>query len=154
MNQPFINTQPIETPVIEGVTDRKYYRDREFPEIGHVFVFGSALGDAQIMRASQALTKKQENIVLANHEGYFRDELGNHSYAIPVMNKSLHLLSLEELRIYIANFVGFTKINELTYFVTEIGYSAVGYNAALIAPLFRACGENVILPDAWRQYMN
>ncbi len=153
MNKPYINYQSVEPSEWVNNTPRKYHKDCDLPNKGEIFVFGTALGGVHSLSSTSPFNGQAESVAVYG-EGYFSDELGNHSYAIPVKNESFCLMPLQTISVFISNFIGFTKVSKLIFFVTNVGCGADGYSASSIAPMFRECGENVIFPETWRQYLD
>jgi hypothetical protein len=108
-----------------------------------IFVFGSNL--AGIHGAGSALTaRKYYGAIQGISIG-----LQGYSYAIPTQDGEFRTLPLDEIKIYVDEFINFTISHPNFHFnVVAIGCGLAGYNAKQIAPLFRDYSNfNVNLPD-------
>jgi len=78
------------------------------------------------------------------------DGLQGQSYGISTKDKSLRILSLDQIAIKINRFIKFATENpKFKFFVTEIGCGLAGYKVKEIASLFNknVIPNNVILPE-------
>jgi hypothetical protein len=113
----------------------------------HVFVFGSNLAGRHGAGAAwQALE-------------YWGAQLGVgvglrcQSYAIPTKDQYVETLPLEEIAIYVKDFLKTAEeMPGTTFLVTPIGTGLAGYAHKDIAPFFRDAPSNCVLPLAWRKY--
>jgi hypothetical protein len=76
------------------------------------------------------------------------------SYAIPTKDTNLKVLSLDEIRPYVEDFLKYANANpQLTFRVVEIGCGLAGFVPSDIAPLFRGYPKNVILTWNFKQVL-
>lgn len=113
-----------------------------------IFVFGSNL--AGIHGAGSA--KEALNYHGASYgKGIGRQ--GN-SYAIPTMDKNFEVLSLQEIKRHIDNFLIYAEDNpDLEFNVVEIGCGIAGYTPQDIAPMFLTAPENVKLSAKFKDIL-
>lgn len=120
-----------------------FHKDGSRPLHGMVFVFGSNLAGIHGAGAAQAA-----RLYYDAQLGVGQGMTGN-AYAIPTKDADLNCLSLEWIKIYVAEFVQFTKDNpELQFFVTRVGCGLAGNRDEDIAPMFRGA-INCSFPDTW-----
>ena len=75
------------------------------------------------------------------------------SYGIPTKDDNLSILFLDEIGLYVSEFVNFTRANpDISFFVTPVGTGLSGHEHKDIAPMFRGV-INCWLPDVWGRYM-
>jgi len=82
--------------------------------------------------------------------------LTGNSYAIPTKDKKIQTLPLEQVKLYVADFLLFVDQNpDMTFMVTKIGCGLAGFEVREIAPLFRSCLEkdNVKLPKDFLDFL-
>ena len=112
-----------------------------------VFVFGSNLAGVHGAGAARAALKF--GAVMGAGIGLF----GN-TYAIPTKDKKIRTLSLPQIKVFVKEFVAFTKENPYKdFFVTRIGCVLAGYQDRDIAPLFKGCGPNCSFAKEWEIYL-
>lgn len=76
--------------------------------------------------------------------------LQGRAYAIPTKSEPHRTLPLERIWYYVEEFLNFADQNrELNFYVTRIGCGHAGYTDQEIAPMFKTCSPNVILPAGW-----
>lgn len=76
--------------------------------------------------------------------------LQGQSFAIPTKSTPYKSLSIDEIKVYVDQFVEFAKENKhLIFMVTEIGCGLANFKVEQIAPLFKNAIdlENVYLPE-------
>lgn len=109
-----------------------------------VFVFGSNLSGFH--GAGAAKTALEWGAIMGVGKG-----LSGQTYALPTKSKDVKTtLSIEEIQIYVQEFIEFAKITPTKEFlVTEIGCGLAGLTPEQVAPLFKDCLEmfNVWLPE-------
>ena len=111
----------------------------------HVFVFGSNL---------QGRHGKGAAYEAAIHWGAVRGvgmgRMGM-SYGIPTKSTPHHVLPIEDVKKYVAEFLDYAAhFPELNFLVTKIGCGLAGFDESQIAPLFAHAPTNCILPQGWR----
>ena len=120
-------------------------------KLGHneVFCFGSnEAGRHGAGAAYLAVTKF--GAVYGNGEG-----LQGNSYALPTKDFNLQTLPLDKIKWHVDRFLDFaSKRSELRFLVTQIGCGLAGYKPEDIAPLFKSCPPNVVLPKEFMQVNN
>jgi hypothetical protein len=106
----------------------------ELPE-DSIFVFGSnELGFH--MGGAARVANEKFGAVWGEGEGLF-----GQSYALPTMS------GFEDLKAAVGRFLYFASTRrDLTFYVTKIGTGIAGHKIEDIAPLFRDCPPNVVLP--------
>lgn len=126
----------------------------EIRELGasQIFVFGSNLGGKHGKGAAK--TALSWGAIWGRAAG-----IQGRTYGIPTKDASIRrVLSVEEIRPFVNDFVAFSKERpDLTFLVTEIGCGLSRYNPKDIAPLFREAMsvKNVHLPRRfWRVLFN
>lgn len=125
-----------------------YYNDdikhKIYPEI--IFVFGSNLAGRHGKGAAiQAV--EDHGAIYGIGTG-----LVDNSYAIPTKDFFIRTLPLDKIRLYINQFVRFTNLCDLEFFVTPVGTGLAGYRHEQIAPMFIGV-RNCWLPYSWKDYM-
>lgn len=109
-----------------------------------VFVFGSNLAGRH--GAGSALTARLRYGAIYGR-GVGRQ--GN-SYGIPTKGFELQILPLEEIKLYVEEFLEYATAHpELTFTVIRIGCGLAGYSDPQIAPLFKEAPKNCKLPVRW-----
>lgn len=112
--------------------------------LGEIFVFGSNLAGKHGKGAAKTALDKH-GAVYGQGQGW----QGN-SYAIPTKDTHLKTLSLQHIKLNVASFIEFTKLNiERKYFLTRIGCGLAGYKDSDIAPMFKETLKNVRKPPGW-----
>lgn len=110
-----------------------------------IFVFGSNLAG----RHGKGAAKCAFDFYGAVY-GVGRGRTGN-SYAIPTKNENFRSLSLQEIKIYVEEFLDYARSNpELEFFVTAVGTGLAGYDHEDISPMFADAPFNCQLPSNWR----
>jgi hypothetical protein len=130
--------QIIPPHVMTGAVLRGYNPNTE----RYIFVFGSNL--AGIHGAGAALQATKEwGAILGQGKGLQGD-----SYAIPTKNEQIKTLPLDQIQIYVEEFLAFAKNNpQLTFLITAIGCGLAGYKPNQITPFFKEAPNNCILPE-------
>lgn len=106
-----------------------------------IFVFGSNLAGRH-GKGAALFARQHRGAIYGVGEG-----LQGRSYAIPTKDKRIQTLPLDDIRCYVAIFIGFaTGYPDLTFRLTPIGCGLAGYSPEQIAPMFRDAPANVILP--------
>lgn len=126
----------------------KFHADRTVPvQDGNlIFVFGSNLAGRHGIGAAKAALR------FGATYGQGIGLMGN-SFAIPTKDEKLRTLNLKLIKLYISDFVTFTKDHkDLHYFVTRVGCGLAGYKDADIAPLFRDA-INCSFATDWKRYI-
>lgn len=134
------------------IIDNKWHDEENITKLplGCVFVFGSNLQG--IHGRGSAKTALD----------FFDAEYGKgvgftsaRSYAIPTKvtpYKSLALVSIES---YVKEFLAeAAKYKHTKFIVTRVGCNLAGYTDEDIAPMFKGCTANVILPLKWREHLD
>ncbi len=76
------------------------------------------------------------------------------TYAIPVRGFNNEILSYELVEQYINRFVKFSReYPQIKFFVNKICGNRGEHTDKRIAPLFKYCGDNCILPDEWKPFL-
>jgi hypothetical protein len=109
-----------------------------------VFVFGS--NTAGVHGKGAARTAAQ----LFGARRGVSEGLSGQSYAIPTRryeHQHFTTLPLDEIAFYVSQFLGYAVVHpEKQFLVTLIGCGYAGYQPRQIAPMFKGCPGNVILP--------
>lgn len=74
------------------------------------------------------------------------------SYAIPTKDKNIRTLPLDKIEPYIKDFVSYTLVSKVGFFVTGVGTGLAGYKPKDIAPMFKGA-KNCWFPKTWRKYI-
>ena len=120
-------------------------------ELSHnqIFVFGSNEKGAHGAGAAKQALKF--GAILGQGVG-----LQGSTYAIPTKDKILNVLSIQDIKTYVDDFIEFVINNQhLIFLVTEIGCGLAGYNPMDIAPLFKKAIniENIHLPNRFYEIL-
>lgn len=120
-------------------------RLRELPR-GHVFVFGS--NEAGIHGRGAA----RDAVRFFGAVPGVGFGLRGQSFAIPTKKHwKSNGLPIEKIQEYVGQFLDVARDLRSTIFVvTPIGCGLAGYSPQEIAPLFKGCPENVILPEEFK----
>jgi hypothetical protein len=107
-----------------------------------IFVFGSNLAGKHYGGAAKHALDNY-GAVMGQSEGLQGD-----SYAIPTLDENFSQLSLKKIREAVQRFQLFAALHESKIFkVTAIGCGIAGFKPKQIAPMFKGCSKNCILPD-------
>lgn len=112
-----------------------------------IFVFGSNLrgrhGKGAALDAARYYEAK---------EGVGVGRTGN-AYAIPTKDEKLNVLPLQKIKPYVIEFILYAQKNpDLPFLLTRVGCGLARYTDADIAPMFRNCPPNVIMPSEWKKW--
>jgi hypothetical protein len=125
-----------------------YYNDELryeiYPEI--IFVFGSNLAGRH-GKGAAATAHNCHGAIYGVGTG-----LMGSSYAIPTKDVNIRTLPLSVIELYIKQFVRFTNLTELDFFVTPVGTGLAGFRHHDIAHMFEGV-RNCWLPHSWKQYL-
>jgi hypothetical protein len=70
------------------------------------------------------------------------------AYGIPTKDQRLYTLRLSEIEWFVSEFKEYARQHpELRFLVTEVGCGLAGYTVYEIAPLFKDCPVNCVLPQ-------
>lgn len=126
----------------------KCHADGQSAPAGSVFVFGSNLAGRHGAGAAKHAAQH-----FGAEYGVATGRTGD-SYAIPTKGSRLEVLAIFEIYNYVCRFVRYTKLHAGTsFFLTRVGCGLAGYSDQQIAPMFIGVGENVDIPEAWKQYL-
>ena len=77
------------------------------------------------------------------------------SYAIPTKGFNLEPLSLDEIKIWVVDFIKYARqAHETIFLVTPIGTGLAGYTHDQIAPMFKDTPDNCVLPAEWKELLS
>jgi hypothetical protein len=111
------------------------------PKANEIFVFGSNLAG---IHGSDAAKHAQR--FYKAEPGHGRGRTGN-AYAIPTKDMALCILSLSDIQASVTTFIKYARgLPDLSFKVVAIGCGLAGYQPTQIAPMFRGCPSNCILP--------
>jgi hypothetical protein len=126
----------------------KTHKNGEGPLNGEIFVFGSNL--AGVHGAGAALAAK--NFYGARF-GVGVGKTGR-AYAIPTKDLHIRTLPLEEIAVYVDQFIGYAEMHpETEFYLTAIGTGLAGYEHKDITPLFYPPLPNVNYPEQWVEFL-
>lgn len=109
-----------------------------------VFVFGSNLAGRHGAGSAYAAWRHH-----GAQKGIGVGRTGN-AYAIPTKDRRLQTLPLEDIALYVSEFIRYAAGHpELKFHVVKIGCGLAGYKEQQIAPMFRGAPDNVVLPEGW-----
>jgi len=119
------------------------YTPELITELGEnqVFVFGSNLAGKHNGGGAK--------VALEKFGAIYGKSIGiqGQSYAIPTLGYSFERLPLEEIGLYIKDFINYSESNPSKEFlVTKIGCGIAGYDLSKIAPFFSKINKNVLIP--------
>lgn len=110
-----------------------------------IFVFGS--NEAGRHGAGAALTALQMYGALYG-KGV---GLAGRSYAIPTKDRNIRTLPLDDIKVYVDQFIKVAEAHEdVKFFITALGTGLAGYSHQDMAPLFKNAPSNCRLPAEWR----
>ena len=113
-----------------------------------IFVFGSNLRG--VHGASSA---KHARFHYGAKLGVGRGRTGN-AYAIPTKDKNLKVLSIDEIKYYVDEFIEYAISHpELDFQIVKIGCGLAGFSNYEIAPLFKGSPSNCIFHEDWLPYI-
>lgn len=121
-----------------------------------IFVFGSNLAGRHGAGAAK-FAKENFGAEYGVGSGFTGD-----SYAIPTKNGSnganlrdpRQTLSLDLIKQYVDQFkITARRNSHLRFIVTRIGCGRAGYTDSQIAPLFKGCPPNCVMPVEWIEYL-
>lgn len=115
------------------------------PDDDRVFVFGSNLLGIHGAGAAR-YAYDYLGAIWGDEEGI----MGN-SYALPTCYQPAEPVTLDELGVYVSNFLEYARKHpELTFFVSEVGCGLAGFNPTEVIPFFVGAPSNCDLPPSWR----
>lgn len=113
-----------------------------------IFVFGSNL--AGLHSVDIPLFAKQ----------FFGAEFGigwgltGRTFAIPVKDRFIRFLPLNQIKLYVDMFKTLTHSQpNMKFWVSHLGIERRGYRHSQIAPLFKNCNTNCVFPEHWKPYL-
>ncbi len=127
----------------------RYYNDPDFVDTEKVFVFGSNLAGLH-REAHNELAAKS----FGAEVGVYLGKTGN-SYAIPIKNRFIQPLTLNQIKTYVAMFQQFAADQpDMLFHIArlEMGFRK-GYKSWQIATMFKGCGKNCFFPHQWKPYL-
>lgn len=125
------------------------HKDGTLPTDSSIFVFGSNLAGRHGAGAAK-IARLQFGAVYGIGKG-----ITGSSYAIPTKDSRLVVLSLEEIRVHITEFLTYASAHqEVQFFITRIGCGLAGFDNADIAPLFCGATDNCSFPEEWIEFLN
>lgn len=110
-----------------------------------IFVFGS--NESGRHGAGAARTAMLE------HGAVYGRSVGHHgnSYAIPTKDLNIDALHLQDIWLYVSEFLEYAEANpELEFKVTAIGCGLAGYVPEQIAPMFHSAPNNCWMPPEFK----
>jgi hypothetical protein len=128
-----------------------YHADGTLPSVDDdmIFVFGSNLAGRHGGGAARVAHR-----LFGAAMGSGRGFVGEFAYAIPTKDESIQTLPLDEIAMYVDEFVRETHQSDVRFFVTRVGCGLAGYDDADVAPLFRGCNPAMVsMPEPWRDYL-
>ena len=128
----------------------KYHTDIQGPHPSEIFVFGSNLRGVHGAGAAKA-AKEYHGAVYGIGIGRTGD-----SYAIPTKDAYIKTLPLQQIEIYVNDFIRYVNENPwYSYYITRIGCGLAGYKDYQIAPMFLPLKNklNCRFPLEWKQYL-
>ncbi|MFZ2152047.1 MAG: hypothetical protein WAV09_03005 [Minisyncoccia bacterium] len=119
-----------------------------FQHVTIIFVFGSNLAGRHGKGA--ALWAKNE---FGAVYGVGVGRTGN-AYAIPTKSIYLNTLPLSEIAKHVRIFILYAQTHpELLFQVTRVGCGLAGYKNEEMAPLFKGCPANCMMPKEWLEFL-
>jgi hypothetical protein len=111
-----------------------------------IFVFGSNLSGRHGKGAAKTAMRWGAKYGMGNGPS-------GQTYAIPTKAVSVYQrLPIERIREFVCEFLQYARQHkELSFLVTEIGCGLAGYKPKDIAPMFKGCSENVVLPERFKR---
>jgi hypothetical protein len=109
-----------------------------------IFVFGSNLAGRH-GKGAALFARQHRGAIYGQGIGRQGD-----SYAIPTKDERLRTLLIDQIKVYVDQFIQYANDNRsLVFEVTRIGCGLAGYQDADIAPLFKDAPVNCVLPKEW-----
>lgn len=113
-----------------------------------IFVFGSNLAGIHGAGAAR-LAYDKFGAVWGQGVG-----LAGQTYAIPTKDERVVTLPLNDIKVYVEDFIGHCRIRpDLKFLVTPIGCGLAGYSPHQISPMFEGARnlDNVVLPKEFER---
>lgn len=113
-----------------------------------IFVFGSNLAGKHGRGSALEAWRNR-----GAEYGIGKGLVGN-SYAIPTKDNRLKTLPLDEIEVYVREFIEYAREHpEWMFYLVAIGCGLAGYNPEQIAPMFRGASPNCVLPLEFLIYL-
>lgn len=127
----------------------KYHNENDLPLENETFVFGSNL--AGLHREIHSLTASQQ----FDAETGVSAGLTGQCYALPIKDRFIRVLTLEEIKRNVQIFKQLTLDQpERKFFVTRMELSCPKVlKTWQLAIMFNGCGRNCIFPVQWKPYL-
>jgi hypothetical protein len=127
-------------------TDR-WHKDNTIPRGDWIWVFGSNTAGRHGKGAA-----KVAHVSFGARYQVGRGLTGN-AYAIPTKDGRLNVLSIDEIKTGIQEFVLYAKEHpKQQFFVTRVGCDLAGFSNEEIAPLFADAPLNCSFAEEWREF--
>lgn len=76
------------------------------------------------------------------------------SYALPTKGWKIDFIPLNEIQMYVDNFIAYAKKHlQFKFQVTRVGCGLAGYKDKDIAPMFKDAPDNCYFDEAWKPYL-
>lgn len=126
----------------------KYHTENDQVDKNEIYVFASNLAGLHRETYSQVAIQ-----LYGAETGTYLGLLGS-SYAIPVKDRFVRPLTIEEIRKYVAAFKEFTLSRpDLNFYVVRLDNCTKLLNTWQVAMLFVGCGKNCRFPVQWKPYL-
>ena len=128
-----------------------FHKDGTLPQNGEVFVFGSNLAGIHGAGAAKVAAARF-GMPYGFGKGWTHPFK---AYAIPTKDRNINTIPLDEIRLYVDEFVQMTASDFILnsgYFVTRVGCGLAGYKDEQIAPMFKGA-KNCSFAEEWRPYL-
>ena len=124
------------------------YKNVTILKENQVFVFGSNLAGRH-GRGAALTAVRRFGAIYGQGEG-----LQGRSYGIPTKDRLIRVLPITSIKIHIERFIKFAKDNPQKQFIlTPVGCGLAGFHPKVIAPMFKAYSNNIILPECFKKVL-
>lgn len=127
----------------------KYHTEHDLPLDNEIFVFGSNLAGLHRELHSQIAAERY------GAETGISIGISGRSYAIPIKDRFIHGLTMEEIKRNVAMFAQLTHDQpDLKFFVARMELQGHKFLKTWeLAIAFKSCNRNCIFPVQWKPYL-
>jgi len=128
----------------------KYHFNNLLPENSseYIFVFGSNLAGihkTDLGEIAQTYYYAETGISIG---------LTGNSYAIPIKDRFIRILHINDVKKYVDQFIEFTNNQpDKKFWISDFCIDKKGYKPNQFAILFRGCNNNCNFPLSWKPYL-
>ncbi len=128
----------------------KYHLNTALPEdhSEYIFVFGSNLAGlhrTELGNIAQTYYFAETGISVG---------INGNSYSLPVKDRFIRWLSVEEIKKYVDQFKEYTfNQPNKKFWIPDLCFEKRGYRPYHLAPLFKGCNTNCYFPVSWKPFL-